>query len=370
MKKILITGGAGFIGGHLAEELLRHDYDVRILDVLDPQVHENGAIPDYLSDEVEFVGADIRDASAVERAVRGVDGVVHLAAAVGVGQSMYQLHKYVDVNASGTAVLLEAINKHPVERLVVASSMSVYGEGAYSNGTGRLHHPPRRERAQLSRHEWEPTAARGVALTSVPTPEDIVPEPASPYALTKYDQELLCLMFGDAYSIPTLALRLFNVYGPRQALSNPYTGVMAIFACRLLNGSAPIIYEDGQQLRDFVNVRDVARAFRLALERPEIRDCAINVGSGRAVTIEQVARTLAEVLARPDLEPQFEGKYRFGDVRHCFADISRAVMRLEYRPEVTFEAGVAELAEWLSRQQAVDRAPQAAAELASRGLTL
>ena len=370
MKKILVTGGAGFIGGHVADELLRHGYEVRILDALDPQVHENGAIPDYLSDDVEFVGADIRDSAAVERAVRGVDGVVHLAAAVGVGQSMYQIHKYVDVNASGTAVLLEAINAHPVERLVVASSMSVYGEGAYSNGTGRLHHPSRRPRDQLARHEWEPTASRGVTMAAVPTPEDILPEPASPYALTKYDQELLCLMFGAAYSVPTLALRLFNVYGPRQALSNPYTGVMAIFACRLLNGSAPIVYEDGQQLRDFVNVRDVARAFRLALERPEISDCAINIGSGRAVTIEQVARTLADILERPDLEPQFEGKYRFGDVRHCFADISRAVIRLEYKPEVSFEAGVAELAEWLSRQQAVDRAPQAAAELASRGLTL
>jgi dTDP-L-rhamnose 4-epimerase len=370
MKRILITGGAGFIGGHLADELLRHGYEVRILDALDPQVHENGAIPEYLSDDAELVGADIRDAAAVERALRGVDGVVHLAAAVGVGQSMYQLHRYVDVNASGTAILLEAINANPVERLVVASSMSVYGEGAYSNGTGRLHHPARRDRDQLARHEWEPTAARGVALRAVPTPEDIVPEPASPYALTKYDQELLCLMFGAAYAVPTVALRLFNVYGPRQALSNPYTGVMAIFACRLLNGSAPIVYEDGQQLRDFVNVRDVARAFRLALERPEISDCAINIGSGHAVTIEQVARTLADVLERGDLEPQFEGKYRFGDVRHCFADISRAVVRLDYKPEVSFEAGVAELAEWLSRQQAVDRAPQAAAELASRGLTL
>ncbi len=369
MKKVLITGGAGFIGSHLCDELLRSGYDVRVLDVLDSQVHENGP-PDYLSKDAELVTADVRDAAVVRRSLRGVDGVVHLAAAVGVGQSMYQLHRYVDINASGTAVLLEAMNEHPVERLVVASSMSVYGEGAYTNGTGRLQHPPKRSREQLARREWEPLGARGDALQAVPTPEDVVPEPASPYALTKYDQELLCLMFGAAYSVPAVALRLFNVYGPHQALSNPYTGVMAIFACRLLNGSAPTIYEDGQQLRDFVNVRDVARAFRLALERPDVTDCAINIGSGRAVSIEQVARTLADVVGQTDIEPQFEGKYRFGDVRHCFADISRAVMRLDYRPEVSFETGVEELAEWLSRQQAIDRAPLAAAELSSRGLTL
>ena len=370
MSKVLITGGAGFIGGHVADELLTKGYRVSILDALDRQVHENGSFPDYLNDEVERIQADVRDSGAVARALRGVQGVIHLAAAVGVGQSMYQLHKYVDINARGTAVLLEALNERPVERLVVASSMSVYGEGAYRNESGALLHPQGREREQLARHEWELKGTNGETLAAVATPEQIVPQPTSPYALTKYDQELLCLMFGSAYSLPTVALRLFNVYGPRQALSNPYTGVMAIFACRLLNGSAPIIYEDGAQLRDFVNVRDVARAFRLALEQTNVSNCAINIGSGNAVSIEQIARSLADVLGKPELEPQFEGKYRFGDVRHCFADISRATATLGYRPEVSFESGVEELAGWLSRQQAVDRAPFAAAELSSRGLTL
>lgn len=369
MKKVLITGGAGFIGGHVAEELLAAGYEVRILDRLDPQVHEDNGFPAWISGDVECIEADVRDAEAVARALSGVHSVVHLAAAVGVGQSMYQLRRYVGVNALGTATLLEALGEQPVERLVVASSMSVYGEGAYRDPDDRLLHPAGREREQLARHDWELHGPDGEPLIPVPTPEDIAPVPSSPYALTKYDQELLCLMFGAAYSVPTLALRLFNVYGPRQALSNPYTGVMAIFACRLLNGSAPLIYEDGAQLRDFVNVRDVARAFRLALERGDVSGCALNIGSGRAVTIEEVARTLGDVLNR-GIDPQLEGKYRFGDVRHCFADISGAEERLGYRPQVRFEAGVEELAAWLARQTATDRAGIAAAELARRGLTL
>jgi dTDP-L-rhamnose 4-epimerase len=369
MKKVLITGGAGFIGGHVAEELLAQGYDVRVLDALVPQVHEDDAFPEWLHDAVERVEADMRDTDAVARALSGVHAVVHLAAAVGVGQSMYQLRRYVGVNALGTATLLEAIAARPVERLVVASSMSVYGEGAYRDGGQRLLHPQGRSREQLARHEWEILGRRGEALTPVPTPEDVVPVPSSPYALTKYDQELLCLMFGAAYSVPTLALRLFNVYGPRQALSNPYTGVMAIFACRLLNDRPPIIYEDGAQLRDFVNVRDVARAFRLALARPDVSGRAINVGSGSPVSIEEVAQTLADVLDR-DIDPQFEGKYRVGDVRHCFADISRARDDLGYTPEIRFKDGIEELAEWLARQTATDRAGVAAAELARRGLTL
>lgn len=369
MKRVLITGGAGFIGGHVAEELLASGYAVRILDVLEPQVHESGTFPDWLSSDVELIEGDVRDPDAVARAVAGVDGVVHLAAAVGVGQSMYQLRRYVGVNDLGTAMLLEALDGGSVERLVVASSMSVYGEGAYVNGSGGMLHPPGRGREQLARHEWELRGEGQSPLAAVPTPEEIVPVPSSPYALTKYDQELLCLMFGAAYSVPTVALRLFNVYGPHQALSNPYTGVMAIFACRLLNDSAPLIYEDGAQLRDFVNVRDVARAFRLALERTEVSGCALNIGSGRAVSIEEVARKLAGLLDR-DIEPQFEGKYRVGDVRHCFADISRAKDLLGYRPEVSFEDGIDELTDWLRMQQATDRGPAAAAELSRRGLTL
>ena len=369
MNRVLVTGGAGFIGSFVVEELLRRGADVRVLDSLEPQVHEDGEAPDYLHPDAELVTADILDRGALAAALRGVDSVVHLAAAVGVGQSMYQLRRYVDINSGGTAALLEAIAGSSVQRIVVASSMNVYGEGEYVDARGRAVDAAPRGRAQLAERQWEMESAAGELLTPRPTAEDKKPEPASPYALTKYDQELLCLMFGTAYGIPTVALRLFNVYGPRQALSNPYTGVMAIFACRLLNDEPPVIFEDGRQLRDFVSVYDVARAFCAALERPHVSGCAINIGSGRAVSIREVAHTLTQKLGRP-IPPRIEGKYRVGDVRHCFADISRAAALLDYRPQVEFEEGVEELVEWLSLQTAIDRAPLAGEELARRGLTL
>jgi dTDP-L-rhamnose 4-epimerase len=368
MKSILITGGAGFIGSYVAEELLAAGYTVTIVDNLDEQVHEAGRRPDYLADDVEFVTGDVRDRDLMRRLVKSADAVIHLAAAVGVGQSMYQLHRYVDVNDLGTASLLEAVTANPVARLLVASSMSVYGEGAYLDGDNRLRHPPGRPAAQLARRDWDLRADNGSLLRPVPTSESVVPTPHSPYALTKYDQELLCLMIGGAYDVPTTALRLFNVYGPRQALSNPYTGVMAIFACRLLNGRPPAIYEDGEQLRDFVNVRDVARAFRLALQHDGSAGRAINVGSGAAISINDVARAVAGALDL-DIEPEVAGKYRAGDIRHCFADISAARDLLGYAPAARFEDGLAELASWLAVQQATDRASAAADELARRGLT-
>jgi dTDP-L-rhamnose 4-epimerase len=368
-SRILITGGAGFIGSHLADELLAAGYSVSVLDSLDPQVHETGERPTYLDDEVELIEGDVRDADLTGRLVRRADAVVHLAAAVGVGQSMYQLHRYVDVNALGTATLLEAVARHPVEKLVVASSMSVYGEGAYHDASGQLVHPPRRTSAQMSRREWDLKGHDGEPLVPVPTPEHVTPLPTSPYALTKYDQELLTLMTGSAYDVPAVAMRLFNVYGPRQALSNPYTGVMAIFACRLLNGNPPLIYEDGEQLRDFVNVHDVARAFRLALENRDLADTVFNIGSGSAVSIREIATGIGEVLGHDDVEPQIVGKYRVGDVRHCFADISAAAA-LGYRPQVTLENGLLELAGWLEGQAAVDRVGQASDELNRRGLAV
>lgn len=366
---VLITGGAGFIGSHVADELLAAGHSVRVLDSLDPQVHEDGERPAYLDDAVELIEGDVRDADLVGRLVRRADAVIHLAAAVGVGQSMYQIHRYVDVNARGTATLLEAVARHPVEKLIVASSMSVYGEGAYRDQSGELVHPPRRTSKQMAQREWNLTGADGEVLVPVPTPEQVTPVPTSPYALTKYDQELLTLMTGAAYEVPAVAMRLFNVYGPRQALSNPYTGVMAIFACRLLNGNAPLIYEDGEQLRDFVNVHDVARAFRLALERSDLADAVFNIGSGSAVSIREIATGIGKVLGRDDIAPQIVAKYRVGDVRHCFADIS-AANAVGYRPQVTLEEGLIELAEWLEGQAAVDRVGQAADELNRRGLAV
>lgn len=369
-KTILITGGAGFIGSHLADALLQRGYRVRALDNLSPQVHGPDAQrPVYLHPDVQLVVADVRDAEAVRRAVQGVDAVFHLAAAVGVGQSMYEIAHYTAVNNVGTAVLLEALIAQKVERLVVASSMSLYGEGRYLDAQGRACDRLERTLQQLREGKWEPTTEDGAPLFPVATAEDKPPTLASVYALSKFDQERLCLMVGRAYDLPTVALRFFNVYGPRQALSNPYTGVLAIFASRLLNGKAPLIYEDGLQQRDFVSVHDVTRACLLALERPAAVGRALNIGRGRPVTIEQLAQHIARELGRP-IEPHVTGQYRMGDVRHCFADITAARTALGYEPQISLAHGLRELADWLHGQAALDGAEGAHQELRRRGLTL
>jgi dTDP-L-rhamnose 4-epimerase len=370
-RQVLITGGAGFIGSHLADELLARGYAVRALDNLAPQVHGEGARrPEYLSPDVELLVGDVCDPAAVREALRGVDAVYHLAAAVGVGQSMYAVEHYTRVNNIGTAVLLEALIERPVTRLVVASSMSLYGEGLYRAPDGTVVAGSDRPLDQLRRGDWEVRGEDGEVLTPLPTPETKMPALSSVYALSKYDQERLCLLIGRAYNIPTVALRFFNVYGPRQALSNPYTGVLAIFASRLLNDNAPVIFEDGEQQRDFVSVYDVAQACRLALEVPEAAGEVINVGSGQPFTVREIGARLARVLGKGHIAPEITGKYRVGDIRHCFADIGRARGLLGYAPRVTMEEGMTELAEWLEGQVAQDRVAQASAELAARGLTV
>jgi dTDP-L-rhamnose 4-epimerase len=369
--RILITGGAGFIGSHLADELLVHGYSVRALDDLSEQVHGPGASrPGYLSPEVELVEGDVRDPEAVRRALQGVDAVFHLAARVGVGQSMYEIERYTSVNNLGTAVLLEALVERPVERLIVASSMSLYGEGLFRDADGRLVPGGERDRDRLRGHDWEVRDAQGRAMTPLPTPETKTPNLSSVYALSKYDQERLCLMVGRAYDLPAVALRFFNVYGTRQALSNPYTGVLAIFASRLLNGNPPLLFEDGRQMRDFVHVSDIARACRLALEVPAAAGQVLNIGSGRQYTVLEIAQAMGEALGRADIEPEITGNYRVGDIRHCFADITLARRVLGYEPAMPFEQGLIELASWLEGQVAHDRVAEARAELAARGLTV
>jgi dTDP-L-rhamnose 4-epimerase len=375
--RVLITGGAGFIGSHLADELLEHGYEVRALDNLSEQVHgPNASRPGYLSPEVELLCGDVRDPRKVREALDGVDAVYHFAAMVGVGQSMYELERYTSVNNVGTAVLLEALIEKPVSRLVVASSMSIYGEGLYRDAGGGLVTTCERGRESLKAHDWEPRDASGRPLTPVPTPETKAPSLSSLYALSKYDQERMGLMIGRAYDIPAVALRFFNVYGTRQALSNPYTGVLAIFASRLLNGNPPLIFEDGLQMRDFVHVSDVARACRLALEAPAeniARDPVLNIGSGRRYTVAEIARAMAEAVGRkgrPEATAEVTGNYRVGDIRHCFADITLARRILGYEPQMPLEQGLIELASWLEGQVAYDRVAEARAELAARGLTV
>ena len=371
MQKVLITGGAGFIGSHLADELLAHGYKVRVLDSLDPQVHgESRRRPEYLAKDVELIVGDVNDRARVDQALQGVDVVYHFAAAVGVGQSMYEVAHYTRVNNLGTAVLLEALVKNPVERLVVASSMSLYGEGLYHGESGLPRTVGERSIEQLKAGQWEFLGEDGSALRPMPTPESKQPALASVYALSKYDQERLCLMIGRAYNIPTVALRFFNAYGPRQALSNPYTGVLAIFASRLLNNNPPAIFEDGLQQRDFVSVYDIARACRLALETPEAAGEVFNIGSGQPQTVREIAAKLAKVVGKEQVRPEILGKYRVGDIRHCYADIAKAQRILGYTPQVRLEDGLVELSSWLASQQAVDRVAQASAELSARGLTV
>jgi dTDP-L-rhamnose 4-epimerase len=370
MKNILITGGAGFIGSHLADELIENGYNVRVLDNLSEQVHgPDAGRPDYLNDQVEFIFGDVRDKHAVRSALEGIDAVYHFAAMVGVGQSMYQIKDYTDVNNVGTAVLLEALIENPVKKLVVASSMSIYGEGLYADADGSQYQETARTLENLKRHQWELYDDNQNALTPLPTPEEKRPNLSSVYALSKYDQERLCLITGSAYNIPTTALRFFNVYGTRQALSNPYTGVLAIFASRLLNNNPPLLFEDGNQKRDFVHVKDVARACRLALEKNEANGEVLNIGSGNQYTVRYIADKLSEVMNK-NIQPEVSGKYRIGDIRHCFADLAKAKRVLGYEPQVRFEDGLKELAEWLEGQIAVDSVSQANEELASRGLTV
>lgn len=368
---VLVTGGAGFIGSHVVELLLKQGIRVRVLDSLVEQVHR-GAGPRHVPADAEFVHSDVRDRETLSKALRGVDRVIHLAAEVGVGQSMYEVSRYVDANSGGTGILLDVIvnAKADVRRIVVASSMSIYGEGAYNCSAHGLVAPRLRTEAQLKTHLWDPQCpACGVPLHPVPTSEDKTLQPTSVYAISKMEQELLCLSVGAAYGIGSVALRYFNAYGPRQALSNPYTGVAAIFCGRLLNGRPPLVFEDGQQLRDLVHVRDVARATVLALHSEEATGQAINVGVGSPMTIVQVAQLLAKQMGA-DIRPELTGKFRVGDIRHCWADPARAEKLLGFTAEIPLEAGVAELVDWVSTQEANDRVDKAYAELGRRGLAI
>ncbi len=338
--KVLVLGGCGFIGSHLCDELVAHDYQVRVLDSLDEQVHgDSGDPPEYLNPAVEFIQGDVCDFNAVQLALRDVDAVIHLAAKVGVAQSAYEMSRYVFTNTYGTSTLLQSMMGLPIRKLIVASSMSIYGEGACN----RVNNEP-----------W-------------PTNEDRQPDLQSIYALTKYDQERMCLLFGKAWKVPTIALRFFNVYGTRQSLNNPYTGAMAIFASRLLNGKPPIIYEDGQQRRDFVHVSDVVRGIRLALES-DVSDEAINIGSGQSFTILSIAKDIVTALDKEQIEPVVTGQHRAGDIRHCFADITKARELLGYEPQMSFCDGLSEYAHWLKSQTAIDRVEEHRDELLEKGL--
>ncbi|MEJ8570454.1 NAD-dependent epimerase/dehydratase family protein [Microbaculum marinum] len=366
MQRLLVTGGCGFVGRRVTHELLAHGYAVRILDSLVEQVHDGAAAS--VPGGAEVIHGDVRDADLVADALRDTDGVIHLAAEVGVGQSMYEIARYVGANDLGTAVLLEKMIDSNIKRIVVASSMSVYGEGLYADRDGHRRQNVRRRREHLKTGGWNPVDEQGHELTPVPTDEQKPVDLASIYALTKYMQERAVLLFGDAYGVEAVALRLFNVFGPGQALSNPYTGVLANFASRLTNGQAPMIFEDGEQRRDFIHVDDVARAFRLAYEKPHAPGHVINIGSGSAYTITSVANLLAGALGVPEIAPEILDRARTGDIRHCFADISKARELLGFEPRHRLEQTVGEFAEWVQSTSATDRGAEMKRQLEERGL--
>lgn len=345
---LLITGGAGFIGSHLATELLQHGYRVRILDNLTPRVHgPERQRPRHLDRRVEVVVGDVRDPHRLREALDGIDSVIHLAAVVGERSSMYQIEKYMSVNTSGTAVLLEALLDHPVKRLVVASSSAVYGEGLYCSYNGAIYPKIRRSPGQVAKGDWEPRSPDGEVIYPLPTPEAKEASPLSVYAVSKHDQEEMCRVIGESYGIPTTILRLFSVYGPHQGYANPYSGMLTEYTFRLLQGLSVHLFEDGYQQRDFVSVYDVARAFRLALESPRAGGETFNIGSGRPHTFWTVADRLMAITGRQDLSPEITGAGRVGDIRHCIADISRAREALGYEPEVSLEAGLLDLVAWI-----------------------
>ena len=370
MTDVLVTGGAGFVGSHIVDEYIEKGYDVTVIDNLTDQVHDDE--PAYLNDDAEYVWGDIRDRELMADLLESTNVLNHQASAVGVGQSMYEIEKYVDINTLGTARLLDIIVDEEIdlEKMVIASSMSIYGEGEYyCPDCNSIRYPSLREDEQMANSEWEHSCSEcGQTLEPRGTPESKPRDSTSIYAITKKDQEEMMLSIGRAYDIPTVALRYFNIFGSRQALDNPYTGVCAIFSSRIKNDNSPLVFEDGEQTRDFIHVSDIARANRLAIES-DAEDIAVNIGSGTPTTINEVAETLIDLYGKSDeLSPEIADDYRQGDIRHCYADPETAAEELGFEAEVSFEEGMRELVEWGREQDAEDHFEDAHEELEEKGL--
>jgi len=375
IEKVLVTGGAGFIGSHTVDLLIERGYHATVLDNLEPQVHgHKRKLPDYINKNAVLLYGNVLDRELLKKTIQEVDAIIHLAAMVGVGQSMYQIERYVDVNTRGTANLLDVLVniENNVKKLVVASSMSIYGEGKYyCEKCSANVYPGLRSEDQLEKKQWNHSCATcNSALKPLPTDEEKPLAPTSVYAMTKRHQEEMCLLIGKTYGIPTVALRYFNVYGSRQALSNPYTGCAAIFTSRILNNKTPYIFEDGNQTRDFIHVKDIAKANLNALEHNNPNYKAINIGTGKPIFIQYLAETLTKLYDKPNLQPQVSNEYRKGDIRHCYANIQRARKLLNFEPTISLEDGLSELAKWAKTNdwETIDLFEKALKELREKNL--
>ncbi len=373
IRNILITGGAGFIGSHLADKLIENNYNVRILDNLEPQVHGSAQkTPKYLPQKIEFLRGDIRKTDDIEHAVENIDAIYHFAANVGIGQSMYQINKYISTNTGGTAKLFDHLinSENTVKKVIIASSMSIYGEGKYRCENCGIVFPQHRDAESLKAKQWDPTCSTcGAILQPLPTDESTPLGPTSIYAQSKRHQEEIALLLGKTYGLPTVALRFFNTYGARQALSNPYTGVCAIFSSRIKNNNPPVIYEDGLQSRDFIHISDLITANIIALEKNSANYEIFNVGSGSRSTILEIAQLLIQLM-QSRLNAKITNTYRKGDIRHSFADITKIQRKLGFQPKIKLQDGLTELVQWIKTQaDIVDDFHKAESELITRGLT-
>jgi len=369
MVSVLVTGGAGFIGSFLVDELIKLGHSVKILDNLEPQVHL-GKVPDYLNKNAEFINEDINNYEIIKDSIKGIDFIFHEASLVGVGQSMYEIKKYTYANTLGTTSLLNALvnEDHNVKKLIVASSMSTYGEGSYKCEKCGIINPGLRSEEQMSKADWELKCLNCKSvLIPIPTTEKKLQDINSIYAQTKKDQEVMCMLIGKAYGIPTVALRYFNVYGPRQSLSNPYTGVAAIFMSRIKNNKQSVIYEDGLQTRDFISVYDIIQANILAMEKKSADYEVFNVGNNNPISVKRIAETISKLYGK-EIEPDITNKFRKGDVRHCFADITKITDKLGFKPKVKFEDGMKELIDWSKDQEAIDKFDEATTNLKDHNL--
>ncbi len=357
--RVLVTGGAGFIGSHTVDLLLKKQNDVRILDALLPPVHADARLPDYVpTGHVEFIHGDVRDRIAWERALDGVDAVFHLAA---YQDYLPDFSTFFETNTVSTALLYEVVvAKHlPVRKVVIASSQAVYGEGKYicpeghisaetSGPSHNMQYPPLREDGQLKHGEWDPKCPQCGATLEPQWTDEAVVKPHNPYGVSKYAQEMAALNLGRRYGIPTVCMRYSIVQGARQSFRNAYSGVLRIFTQRLLNGKPPVCYEDGQQLRDYVSVHDVAQANVLALEDDRADFQVFNVGGDRRISVLEYARLIGRH-AGVNIEPQVPGLYRFGDTRHIFSDVSK-LKTLGWKPVVPLKEIVDEYIAWAQVQ--------------------